>query len=167
MLPETGLIIWMTLIFLIVFSLLAGLAFPVISKMVKTRRAHLNESLRLAKETDARAASMHAEYDALIEQAHAEQRKLVAEANEVRRQMIEKAKSEAQEEAQKLLADAKIRIEAETQSAIKDIRRQIAMLSVQVAEKVIVKELASDQAQVDFVNKMLDQMNIADNQTQS
>ncbi len=163
MLPDTGLLFWMVVIFAIVFVILAKFGFPVITSMIDKRRDYIDNSLKLAQETDRKMAEMQAEYDRLIEQAHVEQHKILEEAAEARKAMIEHAKSEAQEEADKLMADAKVRIEAETESALRDIRRQIAVLSVEVAEKVIRKDMSSDQAQIDFVNKMLDEMQTMEN----
>lgn len=153
----------MVVIFVIVFCLLAKLGFPVITSMVNKRRDYIDNSLKIAAEADKKMAEMNAEYDRLIEQAHIEQHKILEEAAQTRNAMIEQAKSEAQEEADKLMADAKVRIEAETESALRDIRRQIAVLSVEVAQKVILKDMSSDQAQIDFVNKLLDEMQTMDN----
>ncbi len=163
--PDTGLLFWMVVIFVIVFCLLAKFGFPVITSMVNKRRDYIDNSLKIAAEADKKMAEMKAEYDRLIEQAHIEQHKILEEAAQTRNAMIEQAKGEAQDEADKLLAEAKVRIEAETESAMRDIRRQIAVLSVEVAEKVIRKDMSSDQAQLDFVNKMLDEMQTLDNQT--
>ncbi len=163
--PDTGLLFWMVIIFVVVFCILAKFGFPVITSMVNKRRDYIDNSLKIAAEADRKMAEMKAEYDRLIEQAHIEQHKILEEAAQTRSAMIEQAKGEAQDEADKLLAEAKVRIEAETESAMRDIRRQIAVLSVEVAEKVIRKDMSSDQAQMDFVNKMLDEMQTLENQT--
>ncbi len=163
--PDTGLLFWMVIIFVVVFCILAKFGFPVITSMVNKRRDYIDNSLKIAAEADRKMAKMKAEYDRLIEQAHIEQHKILEEAAQTRSAMIEQAKGEAQDEADKLLAEAKVRIEAETESAMRDIRRQIAVLSVEVAEKVIRKDMSSDQAQMDFVNKMLDEMQTLENQT--
>ncbi len=164
MLPDTGLLFWMVIIFAIVFFLLAKLGFPVINKMIEKRRDYIDNSLKLAKEAEVKIADMQKEYDRLIEQAQVDRRQILAEASEAKKAMIEQAKAQAKDEADKIIAEAKVRIEAETESALKDIRIKIAVLSVEVAEKVILKNLSDDKQQMDFVYKMLDEMQNVDNQ---
>ena len=64
----------------------------------------------------------------------------------------------AREEGTRIITEAKAQIEAEKQNAIADIRKQVAELSVQVAEKVLRKELSSDAAQMQYVDKLLDEV---------
>ncbi len=156
--PDSGLLFWMVLIFAIVFVILAWVGFPMITGMLDKRRDRINNSLRLAKETEARAADMQAEHERMLEDARTERRKILDEAAEVKKTIIQQAKDQAKDEADKLLAEAKVRIEAETESALKEIRIQIATLSVEVAQKVIEKNLSDDRQQMDFVYKMLDEM---------
>ncbi|MCD8312841.1 MAG: F0F1 ATP synthase subunit B [Bacteroidales bacterium] len=164
MLPDTGLLFWMIIIFAIVFALLATIGFPVINKMINKRRDYIDNSLKLAKEAEVKIADMQKEYERLMEQAQVERRQILAEASQAKQAMIEQAQVQAKDEADKIIAEAKVRIEAETESALKDIRIKIAVLSVEVAEKVILKNLSDDKQQMDFVYKMLDEMQNVDNQ---
>ena len=52
--------------------------------------------------------------------------------------------------------EAKAAIEQEKKAAIADIRQQVATLSVQIAEKVLKKNLKDDKAQMDLIDRMLD-----------
>ena len=72
--------------------------------------------------------------------------------------IVEKAQMKAREEGARIITEAKAQIEAEKQNAIADIRKQVAELSVQVAEKVLRKELSSDAAQMQYVDKLLDEV---------
>ena len=49
-------------------------------------------------------------------------------------------------------------IEQEKKAAIADIRKQVATLSVEIAEKVLRQNLKSDQAQMDLIDRMLDEV---------
>ena len=71
---------------------------------------------------------------------------------------MEQAQSKAREESSRIITEAKAQIEAEKQNAIADIRKQVAELSVQVAEKVLRKELSTDAAQMQYVDKLLDEV---------
>ena len=62
-----------------------------------------------------------------------------------------------EEEADKILADARIRIAAEKESALRDVRREVALLSVSIAEKILRKDLSSEEAGAEFISKMIDE----------
>ena len=94
----------------------------------------------------------------MIAQAREEQNRILREAAQARDNIFSKAKEQAQDEARKILEEARVRIEAEKESALREIRSQVALLSVKVAEKVIRQNLSTDKAQMDLVNKMLDEV---------
>lgn len=148
----------MVLIFAVVFFLLAKFGFPVITGMLEKRKEYIDSSLRLAKEADAKMGQMMQEQERMIAQAREEQNRILREAAQARDNIVRKAQEQAQDEARKLLDEAKVRIEAEKESALREIRSQVALLSVNVAEKVLRKDLSSDQAQTELVYKMLDEV---------
>ena len=157
LLPDSGLLFWMVLIFAIVFFILAKFGFPVITQMIDKRREYIDSSLRLAKEADEKMSKM-TEQARMIAQAREEQNRILKEAAQARDNIVRNAQEQAQDEARKIIAEAKVRIEAEKESALRDIRSQVALLSVKVAEKVIRQDLSSDKAQMDLVYKMLDEV---------
>ncbi len=153
--PDFGLIFWMTLIFAILLFLLAKFGFPVITKSVRERSEHIDESLRKAQEAEQRLSSLADEQKVLIKQSQAEQSRILKEAAATRDAMIAQARSDARSEADKILADARLQIAAEKESALRDIRREVAVLSVSVAEKILRKDLSSDAAGMELVEKMV------------
>lgn len=153
--PDFGLIFWMTLIFAILFFLLAKFGFPVITKSVRERSEHIDECLRKAQEAEQRLSSLADEQKVLIKQSQAEQNRILKEAAATRDAMIAQARSDARTEADKILADARLQIAAEKESALRDIRREVAVLSVSVAEKILRKDLCSDAAGMELVEKMV------------
>ena len=158
LLPDSGLLFWMTLIFLIVFFILAKFGFPVVTRMVDKRKEYIDNSLRLAREADEKMSMLAEEQARIMTQAREEQNRILKEAAQARDNMIRKAQEQAHDEAQKILDEAKVKIEAEKQSALMEIRSQVALLSVKVAEKVIRQDLSSDKAQIDLVYKLLDEV---------
>ena len=158
LLPDSGLLFWMTLIFLIVFFILAKFGFPVVTRMVDKRKEYIDNSLRLAREADEKMSRLAEEQARIMTQAREEQNRILKEAAQARDNMIRKAQEQAQDEAQKILDEAKVKIEAEKQSALMEIRSQVALLSVKVAEKVLRQDLSSDKAQMDLVYKLLDEV---------
>ena len=155
--PDFGLLFWMVVIFGIVFFLLAKFGFPVITKAVQTRSDHIADSLKAADEAQARLAGLAEEQAKMIEETRLEQSRILKEASESRERIIAQAKEEAAAEAAKLLDHAKVEIAAERESAIRDIRRQVAMISVEVAEKIVRKDLEGDAGQQGLIDRMVDE----------
>ncbi|MBO8465496.1 MAG: F0F1 ATP synthase subunit B [Bacteroidetes bacterium] len=157
LIPDSGLLFWMLLIFAVVFGILAKFGFPVITKMIAKRREHIDNSLRLAEEAEVRLGQMKQEHARIIAQAREEQGQILKEAAQERDSIIRQAQAQAQDEARKILDEAKTRIDAEKESALREIRSQVALLSVQIAEKIMRKELSSDQAHIDLISRMIDE----------
>ena len=153
--PDFGLIFWMTLIFAILLFLLAKFGFPVITKSVRERSEHIDESLRKAQEAEQRLSNLSEEQKVLIAKAQAESNRILKEAASMRDAMISQARADARSEADKILADARVQIAAEKESALRDIRREVAVLSVSVAEKILRKDLSTDASQMELLEKMV------------
>ena len=156
--PDIGLLFWMVVIFGIVFFLLWKFGFPIITDMVEKRSAHIDESLKLAREAEIRMQDLAREQQPLIDQSKLEQTRILQEATRTRAEIIAKAEQEAAGKAEQLLRKARTEIEAEKESALRDIRKEVAELSVGIAEKVIRKELSSDKAQMDYVDRLVDEI---------
>ncbi len=157
LMPDSGLLFWMLVIFLIVLAVLAKWGFPVITSMVDKRRKYIDESLRLAKKADEKMGSLLKEQARIISEAREEQNRILKEAADARANIIRQAQEQARDEAAKIVAEARTRIEAEKESAISQIRSQVALLSVNVAEKVIRKKLSSDREQEELIEKMVEE----------
>lgn len=155
--PDFGLLFWMVVIFGIVFFILAKFGFPVITKAVRSRSDHIADSLKAADEAQARMANLAGEQARMIEETRLEQSRILKEASETRERIIAQAKEDAAAEAAKLLEHAKVEIAAERESAIRDIRRQVAMISVEVAEKIVRKDLDEGDGQLALLDRLVDE----------
>ena len=156
LIPSTGLLFWMTLTFLVVLFILWKFGFPVITNMVKERKAFIDDSLRKAHEANERLANIQKEGETILQEAREKQAQILKEAAETRDAIVEKAQVKAREEGARLLSDAKAEIEQEKKAAIADIRKQVAALSVEIAEKVLRQNLQGDKAQMELIDRMLD-----------
>ncbi|MBQ9668982.1 MAG: F0F1 ATP synthase subunit B [Prevotella sp.] len=156
--PDFGLFFWMTVVFLIVLFILWKFGFPVIVKMVNDREAFINESLRKAHEANERLANIQKEGESILQEAREKQAQILKEAAETRDAIVEKAQDKAREEGARLLGDVRAAIEQEKAAAIADIRKQVATLSVEIAEKVLRQSLQGDKAQMDLIDRMLDEV---------
>lgn len=157
--PDGGLLFWMTLIFLLLFFILAKFGFPIITNMVDKRNRHIDESLKLAREAQERMDALAAEQAALLEQTRSEQSRILREAARTRENIISQARGEARSEAAKLLEKAKTEIAAEKESALRDIRREVALLSVDVAEKVLRDKLSTTEMQSRYLDSLIEEFN--------
>lgn len=163
LMPSAGLLFWMTLVFLIVLGLLWKFGFPTIIQMVAERKAFIDESLRKAHEANEKLAHIKEEGESILQEAREQQALILKEAAETRDAIVEKAQDKAKEEGLRLVQDARLQIEAEKQNAIKDIRSQVVQLSVMIAEKVVREKLSTDEAQMDLIDRVLDEISVNEN----
>ena len=156
--PDLGLLFWMLLAFLVVFVVLAKFGFPAITQMVEERKQYIDDSLRKAHEASERLENIKQESEAILQEAREKQAMMLKEAAETRDNIVETAQQKAREEGARLLNEAKAEIEQEKQAAIADIRKQVATLSVEIAERILKENLKSDKAQMNLINRMLDEV---------
>lgn len=155
--PDGGLLFWMVLIFGIVFAILAKWGFPVITGMVQKRTEHINDSLKMAREAEERLRNLALEQARMIEETRMEQARILREAAASRDKILAQAHEQARDEASRIQTQAKAEIEAEKESAMRDIRKQVALLSVSVAEKVLRKDLSQEESQLELLRKLSDE----------
>ena len=162
LIPSTGLLFWMSLTFLVVLFILWKWGFPVIVNMVTERKAFIDDSLRNAREANEKLANIQKEGESILQEAREKQAQILKEAADTRDAIVEKAQEKARSEGARLLEDARVAIEQEKKAAIADIRKQVATLSVEIAEKVLRENLKDDQAQMDLIDRMLDEVSSND-----
>lgn len=156
--PDIGLLFWMLIAFLVVFGVLAKYGFPAIVNMVDSRKKYIDDSLRKAHEASERLDNIKQECESMLHETREKQAQILKEATATRDVIVEKAQEKAREEGARLLNEAKAEIENEKQAAISDIRKQVAALSVEIAEKVLRQNLSDDKAQMDLIERMLDEV---------
>lgn len=162
LIPSTGLLFWMTIVFLIVLAVLWKWGFPAVTKMVKERKDYIDDSLRKAHEANEKLANIQKEGESILQEAREKQAAVLKEATATRDAIIAKAENQAKDRGAQLINDAKAEIEQEKQQAIREIRGQVAELSVKIAEKIIKQQLATDDKQMELINKILDDVAVSD-----
>lgn len=155
--PESGLLFWMVLSFGGVFFVLAKYAFPVILRMVEERKAYIDNSLKLADETNAQLELLKAEGQKIITKAWEEQVTILNDALSVKEEIIKEARNEAKAEATKQLEAVRKQIRKEQADAILEVRSQVAILAVDIAEKVIRMQLNDKEKQMGMINRLIDE----------
>lgn len=149
---------WMLLAFLLVFFLMAKFGFPVITKMVEERKNFIDESLKSAREANEKLANIKVESEAILKETREKQAEILKEAMATRDHIISEARDKAQTEGQKLLEEAKAQISVEKEKALRDIRSTVVEISVQIAEKVVRRQLDRNGEQEKFIQRMLDEI---------
>lgn len=156
--PDFGLLFWMTLIFAVVFFILAKFGFPVITGMVEKRSDRIDESLRKADEAEKAVSGMEERRAQILSEAKTEQARILREASATSDAIVAKARETAKEEAAKIIQQARTEIAAEKESALRDIRRVVAGLSVDVAEKVLREGLSESDKQEAYLDRLIDEV---------
>jgi len=151
--PGTGLIIWQTFIFLLLVFLLGKMAWKPILSSLKEREKSIQEALDTAENARLELSKLKAANENLLKQAREERDKLLREAREASNRLKDEAQAEAKKAADKIIDDARTTIGIEKQAALKEIRIQVAMFSLEVAEKLLKEKLSNDKSQKDLVQK--------------
>lgn len=157
LLPDAGLLFWMLVVFGIVFFILAKFGFPAIVGMVDERKRLIDESVRNAQEANERLKAVNAESEALINAAREEQAKILREATAMRNDLVNEARKKAEAESEKIIAEARNIIRMEREDAVRDVRRQVATLSVEIAEKILRRELSDKESQNAVIEKFIEE----------
>jgi F-type H+-transporting ATPase subunit b len=152
--PDLGLLFWTGIVFCCLLFLLAKFAWKPILNAVNAREQKISEALELAVKTQAEMKALKAENDQILKEARAERDSILKEAKEAASHMIEEAKSKSKVEAQKIVESARLNINSEKAAAIAEIKTHVATLAVEIAEKVVRGELASDEKQKALAEKL-------------
>ncbi|MBR1960743.1 MAG: F0F1 ATP synthase subunit B [Bacteroidales bacterium] len=158
MLPDSGLLFWMTIIFAIVFFILAKFGFPIITGMVEKRNKRIDDALSAARVAEEALERLSQEQERILSETRTEQARMIQEAASQRDAMIARAREDARLQADALIKEAKERINEEKEAALRDVRREVALMSISIAEKVVRKEMSSEKGQKEFIDRMVAEM---------
>ena len=154
-LPESGLMIWMLIGFLIVLFILAKVGWPMIMEAVTKRNQHISDSLTAAQEANDALAGIEAAKEKATAEAQANQIRIMNETQELRKRLLEEARKEAHDKKEQMLAEARQRIAKEKAEAESQIQAEVLSLSVEIAEKLLQRELSDKEAQSRYVEEIL------------
>lgn len=152
--PES-LLFWNTITFLILLFLLSKYAWKPIMKSVKQREASINSALEAAEEAKKEMQNLKANNERLLAEARVERDLMLKEAREMKDKIVAEAKEEAQREGDKLIKQAKDLIDSEKKVALAQLKDQIAALSIEMAQKIMINELVDTKKQTVLINNYL------------
>jgi F-type H+-transporting ATPase subunit b len=153
--PGIGLIFWMTITFSIVLFLLSKFAWKPILNSIKEREDSINNALSAADDARKAMDALKSDNQKLLNEARAERDRMLKEASEMKDQIIAKATKDAKDAGDKLITSAKEAIEKEKLNALNELKTQVAVLSVDMAEKILRKKMEDRSQQESFVNDNL------------
>jgi len=153
--PGFGLIFWMTITFSLVLFILSKFAWKPILNSIREREDSINNALNAADEARKQMDALKSDNEKLLQQARIERDALLKEAKEMKDEIISQAKKSADDESRRILTAANESIESAKIKALNELKTQVAVLSVDLAEKVLSKKMEDRSAQEAFVNENL------------
>jgi F-type H+-transporting ATPase subunit b len=153
--PNPGLIVWMIIIFGVLFFLLSKFAWKPILSSLKERNENIDSALKMAEETRAEMAKLKSDNEAEKAEARKERDLIIKQAKEASERLIIEAKAKAVNESTKIMNDAREAIKQERIAMTAQIKEDMAKFSIEIAEKVIRRELADKKSQQTFVSELI------------
>ncbi|TXF91271.1 F0F1 ATP synthase subunit B [Neolewinella aurantiaca] len=157
--PDPGLLFWTTIFFLLVWIILGKVAFKPISKALTKRENDIQDSIDEAKLVQAQMAQLKEDNQRLLAEAREESTRIVAEAEAFAKKRRDDAVNEAKEAAQKVSENAQREIANMRDSAMADLKKEVGAMALDIAEKVIRKDLKSDATQKALVSELVNNLN--------
>lgn len=154
LLPSLGLLFWTLLAFLIVFFLLKSFAWKPILSSLKERETGIADAIASADKVKAEMAALKNENEAMMQAARAERAVMIKEAKETADKMVADARDKAKAEYDRIVADAQQAIMQQKNAALTDVKNQVGGLVIEVAEKVLRKELQNKAEQENYIKQL-------------
>ena len=154
-----GLFFWHLLIFIGLIFLLKKYAWKPILDSINERDESIRDALSKAEIAKKEMEILKSDNEKIMKEAILERDKILKEGNNKKNQIISQAKEVAKKEAEKILKDAQVSIDLERKAAMKDLKDQIAIFSIDIAKKIVNKDLSKNSNQEDLINSYLDDIN--------
>lgn len=158
--PGSGLLFWQFVVFVALVFLLGKLAWKPILESLNERENTIQSALDSAEKAKAEMAALRSDNEKLLKEARAERDLILRDAREAASRLHDQAQADAKKNADKIIADAKAVINTEKQAALRDVRAQVAQFSLEIAEKLIKKNLSSDKAQKELVDSFVKDLKV-------
>jgi F-type H+-transporting ATPase subunit b len=153
--PGTGLFFWQLIVFIGLFLILAKYAWKPMLAGMKERETFIQQALDSAEKAKLEMASLKSDNEKLLKEAREERDRILREARQAAIAINDQAQTEAKRNADRLIEDAKSVIQVEKQAALRDVRAQVALFSLEIAEKLIKKNLSTEPAQKALVEEFI------------
>ena len=153
-LPDIGLVFWNTIAFLVLLIVLGKFAWKPMLKAIAERESGIEEALLRADKMKAEIAAMQNENEALLAKAREERAGMIKDAKETADKMVSDAKDKAKQEYDRIISDAQLAITQQKNAALTEVKNQVGTLVVEVAEKILRKELSNKAEQESYIKQI-------------
>jgi len=157
---SVGLFFWQTILFVVLLFLLRKFAWKPILNAVNEREKSIEDALNSAEEAKKKMAELKSSNEELLNKARAERDEMLKEAREMKDKIVAEAKTSAAQQADKIIADARESIQHEKMAAITELKNQVAVLSIEIAEKILKDELSSGDKQKAIIDNVVKEINL-------
>ena len=142
--PDPGLYIWTILTFLVLLTLLAKFAWGPLLKALESRQDTIRRSLDDAQKAKVELERIQQESAQIVKQARVEADAIISQSRTDAAQLREEIRAKAKEDADGIIKNAERQIQLETTRAIQQIRHEAIDLSVEIASKIIQRNLSKE-----------------------
>ncbi|MBN8821999.1 MULTISPECIES: F0F1 ATP synthase subunit B [unclassified Spirosoma] len=153
--PNIGLLFWQIVAFGGLFFILRSFAWKPILASLKEREENIQSALDLAEKTRREMAAMKADNEKLLAQARSEREAILRGAKETADKLIAESRDKAESEGKRILEQARETMQNERQALVMQMKKEVVSLSLDIAEKVLRKELSDKSAQEKLVNDLV------------
>jgi|TARA_B100002019_G_C21242177_1_gene586151 F-type H+-transporting ATPase subunit b len=154
--PDIGLIFWTTVSFVILYFILAKYAWKPILGAVNDREKSIKDALSAAEKAKEEMANLKSDNEKILNEAKLQREALLKDARDIKSKIISDAQNEATEKANKLIEAAKTAIDNEKSAAMKELKNTVVDLSLNIAEKLLSKELDNKDKQIKNIKDIID-----------
>ena len=153
--PDIATIFWMLLMFIILLVILKKFAWKPILSALDNREKSIEDSLRSADRAREEMEKLKADNEKIMAEARLERDNMLKETKQISEKILAQAREKANEEGKLLIEATRELIQNEKTAAVDELRRQVAELSVSIAEKILQEKLKDDKQQNELVDKIL------------
>lgn len=157
--PDLGFLFWTTIVFLVFWFVVGKMAIKPITKAINDREHTISDALAAAEKAKQDMQQLQSDNAALLKEAKEEGARILKEAKEVKESVIAEAHNRAKDEAAKIVASAKVEIDAQKKAALAEVKTEVSKLSLEIAQKVLGRELDTTKDQQAYINSLVDKLN--------
>lgn len=158
--PDFGLIFWTSIVFIILLLILKKFAWKPIIENVDARNIKIKNALMSAEEAEKKMINLHAKNDEIIKKTLLERDNLMKEAKEISNKIISDAKNEGNKKKEQIIKNANEKIKNDEAALKADFNNQVGMLSIEIAKKILSKELSEQNTHQNLIADMIKNMKI-------
>lgn len=155
-----GLFFWQAIILVILIFLLRKFAWKPILDSLNSREESIQNALDAADRAKEEMMNLKEDNKQMLNEAREQRDQMLRDAQAMKKRLMDEATEEAGKKSAEMIAKAQESIQSEKKLAIKELKSQVGLLSIEIAEKVLKAELKDEKTQKALVSKMLEEVQL-------